>query len=206
MSSGLQSISVNIKSIFWHHKVQPLRRHHPPTQPALNLDFNKARYFTPSDQEAFFDKDVDSATLERVPGGYDSDCDLNDEDPDDDEEEEDEEENSNRDQSTQQVSASAEVGAPSSTLSEASASERHRGLFAVRLDSMHGMQRVGRHLKKTHRALNFRPFMACLRDAIFMINKDDVEMICAALKQDGLLKANIQKKMETNWVYFLKHC
>ena len=58
-------------------------------------------------------------------------------------------------------------------------------VFAVRLDLFHALKRISRVIKKKHGA--FRPFMARLRDACFLINKDDIEQlsttgaICAAL-------------------------
>lgn len=50
--------------------------------------------------------------------------------------------------------------------------EPSRSVIAVRLDLFHGLQRISRLVKKTHGA--FRPFMARLRDACFIVNQEDI--------------------------------
>lgn len=46
-------------------------------------------------------------------------------------------------------------------------------MLKVRLDIFHALQRISRLLKKSHGA--FRPFMARLRDACFIVNLADVK-------------------------------
>lgn len=43
----------------------------------------------------------------------------------------------------------------------------------VRLDIFHALQRISRLCKKSHGA--FKPFMARLRDACFIVNLDDIK-------------------------------
>lgn len=50
--------------------------------------------------------------------------------------------------------------------------ERAGDMFFVRLDLFHALNRLSRTARKTHGA--FRPFMARLRDACFLVNRDDV--------------------------------
>lgn len=45
-------------------------------------------------------------------------------------------------------------------------------MLKVRLDIFHALQRISRLVKKSHGA--FRPFMARLRDACFVVNRDDI--------------------------------
>lgn len=46
-------------------------------------------------------------------------------------------------------------------------------MFPVRLDLFHALNRISRVVKKSHGA--FKPFMARLRDACFLVNRDDVQ-------------------------------
>lgn len=45
-------------------------------------------------------------------------------------------------------------------------------MFSIRLDVFHALNRISRVVKKGHGA--FKPFMARLRDACFLVNRDDV--------------------------------
>lgn len=47
-------------------------------------------------------------------------------------------------------------------------------MFCVLLDLFHALNRLSRTIKKRHGA--FRPFMARMRDACFLVNRDDVEL------------------------------
>lgn len=51
--------------------------------------------------------------------------------------------------------------------------QEKRRMLKVRLDIFHALQRLSRLLKKSHGA--FRPFMARLRDACFIVNLADIE-------------------------------
>ena len=46
-------------------------------------------------------------------------------------------------------------------------------MLKVRLDIFHALQRISRLVKKSHGA--FKPFMARLRDACFIVNLEDIE-------------------------------
>ncbi|CAM9179584.1 unnamed protein product [Ectocarpus sp. 8 AP-2014] len=45
-------------------------------------------------------------------------------------------------------------------------------MFGVRLDLFHALNRISRKIRKKHGA--FKPFMARLRDACFLVNRDDI--------------------------------
>lgn len=74
----------------------------------------------------------------------------------------------------------------------------------VRLDAYHGMTRLSKTLKKGHGA--FRSFMARFRDAMFLVNTHDLHTVQDALRKQGMSHHDIQKKMEVDWIFFLKYC
>jgi hypothetical protein len=77
-------------------------------------------------------------------------------------------------------------------------------LFAVRLDIFHAMQRISRTLKLKHGAAH--AFLARLRDAFFLVCKEDINAICTFLEKQGLSEDEINKKKNEDWVFFLQHC
>lgn len=50
-----------------------------------------------------------------------------------------------------------------------------RSTLKVCLDIFHALQRISKLLKKSHGA--FKPFMARLRDACFIVNLDDIKEV-----------------------------
>jgi hypothetical protein len=74
----------------------------------------------------------------------------------------------------------------------------------VRLDCFHAMNRINRTLLKAHGA--YKPFMARLRDAIFLISAEDMNTVVAALKAARWTDEQIQAKKKYDWGFFLKHC
>ncbi|CAN0585127.1 unnamed protein product, partial [Laminaria digitata] len=74
----------------------------------------------------------------------------------------------------------------------------------VRLDLFHGLQRISRLVKKSHGA--FKPFMARLRDACFIVNRDDIAEAKRALESGGMTPEKVQELRENNWTFFLRHC
>jgi len=76
--------------------------------------------------------------------------------------------------------------------------------LAVLLDVFHGMQRISRTIKLKHGAA--RAFFSRLRDAFFLVSKEDVETICALLHEQGLSPEEIDKMKNEDWVFFLRHC
>ncbi|CAM9861512.1 unnamed protein product, partial [Ectocarpus fasciculatus] len=98
--------------------------------------------------------------------------------------------------------SAADVGASSGGADASgagAASQEPRGVFSVRLDLFHALQRISRKTKKTHGA--FKPFMARLRDACFLVNRDDVEMM---LEARGMKPEEVQQLKEQNWSFFLR--
>jgi hypothetical protein len=66
------------------------------------------------------------------------------------------------------------------------------------------MQRISRTIKLKHGAAH--AFLARLRDAFFVVSKEDLDAVCAFLQKQNLSKEEIEKKKKEDWVYFLKHC
>lgn len=50
--------------------------------------------------------------------------------------------------------------------------EESPNMFGVRLDLFNALNRISRKIRKKHGA--FKPFMARLRDACFLINRNDI--------------------------------
>ena len=78
------------------------------------------------------------------------------------------------------------------------ADERKKGFLCTRtkLDPFHWMQRYGRAMKKSH--LLFGIFFGCLRDALFVLNEDDVRarrdmMVAKGIVADDAAAARIPK-------------
>ena len=67
------------------------------------------------------------------------------------------------------------------------ADERRKGFLCTRtkLDPFHWMQRYGRAMKKSH--LLFGIFFGCLRDALFVLNEDDVKARRAMMAAKGIV-------------------
>ncbi|KAJ3081332.1 hypothetical protein HDU99_005967, partial [Rhizoclosmatium hyalinum] len=74
-------------------------------------------------------------------------------------------------------------------------------ILKVRLDCFHAMNRINKTLLKSHGA--YKPFMARLRDAFFLISKDDLDLVVAALKTAGLSDDEIEAKKDYDWAFFL---
>lgn len=85
----------------------------------------------------------------------------------------------------------------------ASTSTGSKSIF-VRLDIFHAMLRISRTLKKSHGA--FKIFMARFRDAMFLVNTKDVELICEALKKKGMSDEEVKTKIDEDWVFFIRYC
>jgi hypothetical protein len=66
------------------------------------------------------------------------------------------------------------------------------------------MQWISKTFRKAHGA--FKPFMARLCDAIFIVAKEDLEAVVQALKCRGMSDAEIELKKKLDWGFFLKHC
>ncbi|CAM9365309.1 unnamed protein product, partial [Hapterophycus canaliculatus] len=92
-------------------------------------------------------------------------------------------------------------GGPSASGPAGDSQERPGQTFAVRLDLFHALNRLSRTMKKRHGAFN--PFMARLRDACFLVNREDVEL---ALKARGMEDEHVQQIKDQNWSFFLKRC
>ncbi|KAI9091822.1 hypothetical protein DFS34DRAFT_314546 [Phlyctochytrium arcticum] len=69
-------------------------------------------------------------------------------------------------------------------------------ICTVLLDAFHAMNRISKHFQKSHGG--FRPFIACLRDAIFLVSSEDVKLVEEVLLQQGLTRDEIQKKRILN--------
>ncbi|CBJ28935.1 similar to Werner syndrome protein [Ectocarpus siliculosus] len=74
----------------------------------------------------------------------------------------------------------------------------------VRLDIFHALQRISRLCKKSHGA--FKPFMARLRDACFIVNQDDIKEVEQALGSKGMTPEAVAEYKDKNWTYFLRNC
>ncbi|CAB1103500.1 unnamed protein product [Ectocarpus sp. CCAP 1310/34] len=117
--------------------------------------------------------------------------------------------------------ASAAGASGASAASEADASgagaapEEPHGVFSVRLDPFHTLNRISRMTKKSHGA--FKPFMARLRDACFLVNRDDVyqaslkpfgwiweRSVEMTLEARGMKPEEVQQLTEQNWSFFLR--
>ncbi|CAM9376638.1 unnamed protein product [Sphacelaria rigidula] len=83
-------------------------------------------------------------------------------------------------------------------------SEERRRMLKVRLDIFHALQRLSRLLKKSHGA--FRPFMARLRDACFIVNLADNKEARLALKAQGMKPEEVATYKKKNWTFFLRNC
>ncbi|CAB1102728.1 unnamed protein product [Ectocarpus sp. CCAP 1310/34] len=77
----------------------------------------------------------------------------------------------------------------------------------VRLDIFHALQRVSKLCKKSHGA--FKPFMARLRDACFIVNLDDIKEASAveqALAGKGMTPEAVVEYKDKNWTFFVRNC
>jgi len=77
-------------------------------------------------------------------------------------------------------------------------------LMSARLDIFHAMLRISRTLKKGHGA--FKIFMARFRDAMFLVNMKDVEIVCDALRRQGYSEDDVKKKLDEDWVFIMRYC
>ncbi|CBJ33586.1 conserved unknown protein [Ectocarpus siliculosus] len=106
------------------------------------------------------------------------------------------------------ASSEASSGGPSASgagADAAVASQEEAGdMFFVRLDLFHALNRLSRTIKKGHGA--FRPIMARLRDACFLVNRDDVLQIEKVLERRGMSPAQVQQAKDQDWSYFLRKC
>ncbi|CAM9377655.1 unnamed protein product [Ectocarpus sp. 6 AP-2014] len=106
------------------------------------------------------------------------------------------------------ASSGASSGGPSASgagADAAVASQEEAGdMFFVRLDLFHALNRLSRTIKKGHGA--FRPFMARLRDACFLVNRDDVLQAKKVLERRGMSPAQVQQAKDQDWSYFLRKC
>lgn len=66
------------------------------------------------------------------------------------------------------------------------------------------MNRISKLLKKAHGA--WRPFMARLRDAFFLVSRHDVEVVESSLRAKGHSDTEIQNVKYNEWAFFLKFC
>ena len=79
-----------------------------------------------------------------------------------------------------------------------------KNILEVLLDPFHGMFRISKRLYKKHGA--FIPFMKRFRDAVFLLDADDVKMCEDYLRtKRGMDEAAIAKYKQTNWSWFVKH-
>ncbi|CAM9149525.1 unnamed protein product [Sphacelaria rigidula] len=83
-------------------------------------------------------------------------------------------------------------------------SQERRRMLRVRLGIFHALQRLSRLLKKSHGA--FRPFMARLRDACFIVNLADIKEASLALKAQGMKPEEVATYKGKNWPFFLRNC
>ncbi|CAN0310195.1 unnamed protein product, partial [Laminaria digitata] len=77
----------------------------------------------------------------------------------------------------------------------------------VRLDVFHALQRISRLVKKNHGA--FKPFMARLRDAFFIVNSEDIKeasFVERSLEAQGMHPEEVAEFREKNWTFFLRNC
>ncbi|CAN0051384.1 unnamed protein product [Ectocarpus sp. 12 AP-2014] len=106
------------------------------------------------------------------------------------------------------ASSGASSGGPSASGAGADAAvasqEQAGDIFFVRLDLFHALNRLSRTIKKGHGA--FRPFMARLRDACFLVNRDDVLQAKKVLERRGMSPARVQQVKDQDWSYFLRKC
>ncbi|CAN0106779.1 unnamed protein product, partial [Chrysoparadoxa australica] len=79
------------------------------------------------------------------------------------------------------------------------------GTLQVRLDMWHAMNRVVRRCKQSHGAFN--AFAASLRDAFFLVNKDDLEAFRVRLtQQQKWSEDRIRELMDNEWAWVIKQC
>ncbi|CAM9724078.1 unnamed protein product [Pylaiella littoralis] len=143
-----------------------------------------------SDPDAYQDDFFDAPKLHRRVLGDEDDESSDDDTPD---------------ESGAGVHASSVGGADASGASaDNSPQERNRGMFSVRLDLFHALNRISRTVKKGHGA--FKPFMARLRDACFLVNRDDIQQVEMVLEARGMTPEHVQQVKERNWALFLRSC
>lgn len=66
------------------------------------------------------------------------------------------------------------------------------------------MQRLSKLILKSHGAC--APYLARLRDAFFILYKEDLENVEAALRMSGLSDEDITLKKHNDWGFFLRRC
>ncbi|KAJ3029502.1 UNVERIFIED_CONTAM: UAA transporter [Siphonaria sp. JEL0065] len=77
-------------------------------------------------------------------------------------------------------------------------------VIKVRLDCFHAMNRINKTLLKAHGA--YKPFMARLRDAFFLVCEEEMKAVEDALRASGMNEGDIKLKKENDWAFFLKYC
>eukprot|EP00903_Cladosiphon_okamuranus_P019959 g18342.t1 len=76
--------------------------------------------------------------------------------------------------------------------------------LCLRLDPFHAMQRLSKLILKSHGAC--RAYLARLRDAFFMVHKEDLAGVEEALRLQGMSPEEIEAKKNSDWGYFLQRC
>jgi hypothetical protein len=75
----------------------------------------------------------------------------------------------------------------------------------IRLDVFHAIQRISKTLLHSHGA--FQLFMARLKDAFFLVSKDDIDSVVGGLRSEkGYTDIQVQEWKSKNWGFILKYC
>lgn len=74
----------------------------------------------------------------------------------------------------------------------------------VKLDGFHGLRRVTKLVPKAHGGAV--AYTGRLRDAMFRVYKEDLDVAVETLRRLGNSEEEIKKRMRTDWGYFLSKC